>query len=283
MNTTPSTAGARATCAVVGSAVVEARLSAIGGLRDLPSPSGAPPLPHRFLRHCDEQTVVGMRAVLEAIARHPEPRPSFDVFGVVAAPCNAGRIAAAHTLSQLETGGAVVVSPHIVPQGSLHALASAVSVALGMHGPNIGISGGPQALSEGLFTALSLLHAPFASGIEACAGIWLVVTAWDEEPQLDAAGRPETDPLCRAVAIALSRDVEAATTLSLEPIDATSRRGCDVPDAAAALAAFAQALELCADGGVLQSWSHVYPWGAEIRMNQAVGHRATGSLRREAA
>ena len=286
MNTTPSNANASATCAVVSCAVVEARLSAIGGLREKPSPAGAAPLPHRFLRHCDEQTVLGMRAVLEAIAGHPEPRPAFDRFGVVAAPCQSGRIAAAQTLSQLKTGGAAVVSPHIVPQGSLHAMASAVSVALGMHGPNIGTSGGPQAFSEGLFTALSLVHAPTAAGAERCAGIWLIATAWDEEPRLDATGKPETDPLCRAVAIAITRaaDAGAATTLTLEPVATTTGVGCGVPDAAGAIAAFGRALKLCGEGGVLESWSHVCPWGAEIRMAaQPLGSGSACALRREAA
>ena len=59
----------------------------------------------------------------------------------------------------LRTAGGVAVSPHIVPQCSLHSLAGAVSVAFGMHGPNIGTSGGEHAVSEGLFTSLSLLAA----------------------------------------------------------------------------------------------------------------------------
>jgi hypothetical protein len=68
---------------VASHALVEARLSAIAALRDRPVPAGAPVLPPRFLRHCDEQTVVGMRAVLAAIAGHPAPRPAFDRYGVI--------------------------------------------------------------------------------------------------------------------------------------------------------------------------------------------------------
>jgi hypothetical protein len=278
MNHLPSpTIAAAARCTVASHALVEARLSAIVALRDQPVPAGAPALPPRFLRHCDEQTVVGMRAVLEAIARHPAPRPAFDRYGVIGSSCAAGRIAAAQTLSQLKTGGAVVVSPHIVPQCSLHAPASAVSVALGMHGPTIGASGGPHALSEGLFTAFSFLQDA------TCDGIWLVVTEWDEEPRLDPAGKPLDDPLCRALALALvpAGDATAALTLHLRR-DAEIEAG--LGQEAQSLAAFARALAMCAAGGVLASWSHACPWGAEIRVvARESAQPAVPALLREAA
>ena len=218
-----------------------------------------------------------MRAVLEAIARHPAPRPAFDRYGVIGSSCAAGRIAAAQTLAQLKTGGAVVVSPHIVPQCSLHAPASAVSVALGMHGPTIGASGGPHALSEGLFAAFSFLQDA------TCDGIWLVVTEWDEEPRLDAAGKPLDDPLCRALALALvpAGDATAALTLHLRR-DAAIEGG--VAQEAQSLASFARALAMCAAGGVLASWSHACPWGAEIRvLAREPARAALPVLHREAA
>lgn len=278
MNHLPSpTIAAAARCTVASHGLVEARLSAIAALRDQPVPASAPALPSRFLRHCDEQTVVGMRAVLEAIAGHPAPRPAFDRYGVIGSSCAAGRIAAAQTLAQLKTGGAVVVSPHIVPQCSLHAPASAVSVALGMHGPTIGTSGGPHALSEGLFAAFSFLQDA------TCDGIWLVVTEWDEEPQLDSAGKPLDDPLCRALALALvpAGDATAGLTLHL-------RRSVEIEGGlgqeAQSLAAFARALAMCATGGVLTSWSHACPWGAEIRVvARESAQPAVLALRREAA
>jgi hypothetical protein len=275
MNTSPAISiAAEATCAVASHALVEARLSAIAALRDQPPPAGAPPLPPRFLRHCDEQTVAGMRAVLEAIAGHPAPRPAFDRYGVIGSSCAAGRIAAAQTLAQLKTGGAVVVSPHIVPQCSLHAPASAVSVALGMHGPTIGASGGPHALSEGLFTAFSLLQDA------TCDGVWLVVTEWDEEPRLDQAGKPIDDPLCRALALALVPAGDATASLSLH-LHRVGERDDSPGQEAQSLASFARAVAMCAAGGVLASWSHACPWGAEIRVLARASARP--ALHREAA
>lgn len=251
-----------ATCVLESHAVVEAPLADIQGLRDAPSPQGAPPLPPRFLRHCDEQTVLGVRAVLEAIAVLPDPSRPLDRYGVVGAPRLAGRITGAQTLVQAAEAGGIAVSPHVVPQCSLHALASAVSVALGMHGPNLGASGGPEALSEGLYTAVSLVN---ASG---CDGLWLVLTEWDEEPTLDSAGRPTNSPLCRAVALSLRPQTtnDDAVTFTLRTADPAVQRDVSTGNAGHGLADFAWAIGMCASGGAITSWSHVCPWGAEIRV-----------------
>lgn len=262
MHTVPFESTAAA-CVLESHAVVEVPLGEIKGLRDAPVPVGAPALPPRFLRHCDEHTVVGVRAVLEAIAALPDPARPLDRYGVIGAPRIAGRITGAQTLVQAAEAGGIAVSPHVVPQCSLHALASAVSVALGMHGPNLGVSGGPEALSEGLFTAVSLVNAA------GCDGLWLVLTEWDEEPVLDAAGRPTNNPLCRAVALALrphSAVDEGGVTFTIRVADPAMQRDSIADSAGHGLADFAWALGTCAGGGAITSWSHVCPWGAEIRI-----------------
>lgn len=261
MHTVPfaSTTG----CVLESHAIVEVTLAEIAGLRDAPVPAGAPVLPPRFLRHCDEHTVVGVRAALEAIAALPDPKRPLDRYGVIGAPRLAGRITGAQTLVQAAQVGGVAVSPHVVPQCSLHALASAVSVVLGLHGPNLGASGGPEALSEGLYTALSLVNTPD------CDGMLLVLTEWDEEPTLDATGRPTSDPLCRAVALALrplTADDEEAVTFTIRSVDSAVYRDSSTESAGYGLADFACALGICADGGAIASWSHVCPWAAEIRI-----------------
>ena len=292
----PNAEATSAACGVASHALVEAPLAEIPGLRDQPVPEGVPALPSRFLRHCDEQTVVGIRAVLAAIAAHPEPRPSFTGYGVVAAPCQAGRIATAQSLAMLRTAGGVAVSPHIVPQCSLHSLAGAVSVAFGMHGPNIGTSGGEHAVSEGLFTSLSLLAADAD-----LPGIWLVVSGWTEEPSLDATGKPDcsppqdgrSGPVCRAVAVALTADTGAALdtgpgcqlSLHMPATIRVTRHATSERGAAHEILDFAGALE----AGQGTSWSHTCPWGAEIRLTSRAavtsGVWATqrGTPRREAA
>lgn len=247
--------------------MVSSRLSDIDSLRVGGWPEGSPELPARFLRHSDEQTVVGMHAVLAAIARLPHPRPSFDRYGVIAASCQAGRISAAQTLVQAAAVGGAAVSTRIVPECSLHSPAGAVSVGLGMHGPNIGVGGGPEALSEGLFTAVSWLRLRTA-GPAACDGVWLLLCGWDDEPALDATGHSTTDPVCRAVAIALTPPQDGQLSLHLQVGPPTSHdREEDAVHPSSLLAGLSAALVAAdAAAGSAATWSHRCPWGAEIRL-----------------
>lgn len=228
-------------CGIVSHALVEARLSEIAGLRDAATVPGGPGLPPRFLRHCDEQTVVGMQAVLRGLAASGRPLDTFARHAVVAAPCHAGRFMAAKSLAGLRQGGPVMVSTHVVPQGSLHSLAGAISVGLGLHGPHIGVSGGPDALAEGLLAALTLLRTSTAADT---TGVWLVATAWDAEPPLDAEGTPLTDPLCRGLAVGIEAGHAPGMTLSLAP-SSDGSDAADPGDPAAAIADFAAGLTAC--------------------------------------
>lgn len=170
-------------------------LADVDGLRTASDHEGSPPLPKRFLRHADEQSVVAVRAVQRAIAAIPGVDCSQH--GVIAAPCQAGRIASSQTLSKYATGGGVTVSTHIVPQASLHSLAAAVSVGLGMHGPSLGVGGGPQALHEGLLTAAALVDTPGVNGW------WLVASELVGEPHLNADGQARDARSARVEAVAL--------------------------------------------------------------------------------
>lgn len=189
-------------CRITTHAMVKARLSDMPTLRNRPAPEGVPPLPPRFLRHADEHTVVGMHAVLTALSEVPNPDrlPPLDRHAVIAAPCQAGRIATAQALAGLDTSGPSAIKPHIVPQCSMHSVAGAVSVALGTHGPHLGVGGGPDALSEGFLVVISLLA---SRGDPQCEAAWLIATEWDVEPRLDSSGVPTDDPSCRAIAMLL--------------------------------------------------------------------------------
>ena len=280
MSFRPSTpARAPVTCGIAAHAFVEARLSQLGALRDQPGPEGSPALPPRFLRHCDEQTAVAVHAMLAAIAALPADRRDCSGHGVVAASCQAGRLATAASLAKLRTQGAVSVSPHIVPQCSLHSIAGAVSVALGMHGPNVGIGGGPDAVAEGLFAALSFLQP--GGGADA-AGTWLVITDWAEEPTLDASGAAIGNPACRALALCLEPAAVAPLALAVHVPDgpAAGQRPIETHDP---LGDFARAVAMCATGGVLTSWTVECPWPAEIRLTRRSVHAIDGTIRREAA
>ena len=271
MHVRPSPTATDRSAGIAAHAAFTARLSEIGGLRDGDFPPGGPRVQARFLRHCDEQTVVGVHAVLRAMTALSRPPSGHDRDAVVAASCQAGRIMAAKSLAQLKVGGAVTVSTHIVPQASLHSVAGAVSVALGMHGPHLGVSGGPDALAEGLLAAITLTRTT------GCPRTWLVVTEWDDEPVLDATGGPTGDPLCRGLAIAIEPGQAAALSLDVHAPPLPHA----VPAPAGRLAAFARALDMCGPGGALVSWTLDCPGGMEVRIMRRTA--ATTRRLREAA
>ena len=200
----PPTIQATATpgsCLIQGGQVITVRRSEIADLARQPVPAGGPTLPPRFLRHADEQTVVAMRAVLKTIAEASGNADDLTRDAVVAASCRAGQPTAARTMVALEQQGPVGVTPHVVPQCSLHSPASAVSVGLGLHGPTIGVGGGPAALSEGLLSTATL--AMSLAVTQPAAAIWLIVTGWDTPPSLDSEAAPTNDSTCRGLALHL--------------------------------------------------------------------------------
>lgn len=263
----------RPVCSTVAAvAVVTADVATIRALRDAAAPPGAPEAPARFLRHADEHTVVAFRAVQEALAGAPALAAARRGHGVVGAPCAAGRPWSARTLVQLRDAGPVTVSPHVVPHCSLHSIAAAVSVGLGMHGPSIGVGGGPEALAEGCLAALSLLA---ERGVDAC---WLVATAWDTEPLLDDRGELPPDAVCRAVAVALDPAAAGSTRLVLRgaaapPIAAPARAETG-GEALARLAAAldpARRLDAPRNGGCDGClWSVHLPWGGVVGIDHDV-------------
>ena len=159
-----------------------------------------------------------------------------------------------------------------------------MSVALGMHGPNVGIGGGPDAVAEGLFTAVSLVRP--GGGADA-DGVWLIASDWAEEPRLDETGAAIGDPVCRAVALLVEPDAAEAAALELAihfPAASGPRGGATATDAAHdTLGDFARALDMCATGGPLASWTVECPWPAEIRLSRRAAWVAASPPLREAA
>ncbi len=279
----PSTMAAG--CRITARGFVEARFSEIGALRNRPAPEGGPALPPRFLRHADEHTVVGVHAVLDAIvASDSSSLSSLEHHAVVAAPCQSGRLITARALAALPTGGASVVGPHIVPQCSLHSVAGAVSVALAMHGPHLGVGGGSESLGEGLLAAMTLL---MNGSDPACRAVWLVATEWDKEPLLDSTGSVIGDPVCRAIATLLEPvapdgdgDGERHPSITL----ALRTPGRKEPAArrylpSSSLVAFATALGACGDSPSVSTTTLVCPGGIEIDVTS----RQHAAAMREAA
>jgi hypothetical protein len=166
-------------------------------LRLKPGPGIGQALPHSFLKHTDEQTVLSLAAVLHAIDDFGLSATCFTDWGVVAAPCFLGRATLASALQRYESEGAWGISPHFIPHRSQHAVSGTISQALKIHGPNLGAGGGPGSAIEALLASMVLLEG------SRLPGVWTTFSDWDPELVPDPQGRPLAPSVCKALALAL--------------------------------------------------------------------------------
>jgi hypothetical protein len=155
--------------------------------RTLPALFLGKPLPGSLLKHADEQALLGLSAVHAACRG-----AAFPDWGLVACPRRPGRTTMQPALARFAAEGAWSVSPHIVPHCSLHSLSGLLSMALDLHGPNLGAGGVPGSEGEAVLAALTLLEG------DELPGIWLVFTGWQPDST-------QPNAVCRAVALGLTR------------------------------------------------------------------------------
>jgi hypothetical protein len=192
-------------CDVAGFGVLRVSPEKIPVLRKQPGPPHGEPLSASLLKHLDEQTLVGLGAVLHAIKDHGLAETVFTDWGILAAPRFLGRVSLAVALHRFQLEGAWGISPHLIPHHSLHALSGTISQALKVHGPNFGVGGGPHAADEGFLTTAALLAG------DRVPGVWLILTGHEPElvpenpaaPAANGNGKPAVLPSCAAVALAL--------------------------------------------------------------------------------
>lgn len=185
--------------AVRGSGLVRVAAEEVPALRRRPGPipEGWARTPASLLRYSDEQTVAGTAAVFTAMAAMGCSPEEFGCWGVIAASRYLGRAGLAAALRSFLAEGVWGTSPHLIPHFALHSPAGTISLALGLHGPNLGVGGGLHAAAEGFLAALTWLAAGEVPGV------WLVLSGWSPElvPQPD--GRAPASGECRALALAL--------------------------------------------------------------------------------
>lgn len=200
---------------VIGSALLRVRPMEFPALRKRPGPvpEGWTRTPPSLLRYSDEQTVASTAAVFAAIAAMGTGPDAFGSWGAVAASRYLGRASLAAALRSFKAEGVWGTSPHLIPHFALHSPSGTISLALGLHGPNVGAGGGLHGAAEGFLAALTWLSAGVVPGV------WLVLSGWDPElvPEKkggtsaagQAAGPPPAEIECQALALAL-RPVGAA-------------------------------------------------------------------------
>lgn len=206
-------------CEVAAFAVARLAYDEAPAVRRRPEPLFGPGLPASFLKHVDEQTLVGLVAVFQAVRHGSWTTESFREWGILAAPHFFGQPHMAASLLRFQAEGAWGVSPHVIPHHSLHSLSGTVSQALKIHGPNLGVGGGPGATGEALLTA--------AAWIERCLlpGVWVVVSTLEPHSPLAPDGEPPPGTTCVGLALALTppRPDSVGLRLRLAPGEAARR------------------------------------------------------------
>jgi hypothetical protein len=189
---------------VVGSALLRVRPAEFPALRKRPGPvpEGWSRAPASLLRYSDEQTVASTAAVFAAIQAMGTGPDAFERWGAVAASRYLGRASLAAALRSFKAEGVWGTSPHLIPHFALHSPSGTISLALGLHGPNVGAGGGLHGAAEGFLAALTWLTAGVVPGV------WLVLSGWSPEliPERKAgpaAASPPEEIECQALALAL--------------------------------------------------------------------------------
>jgi hypothetical protein len=184
---------------VMGHGLFRMTLGEVAALRRRPGPipEGWGRVPPSLLRYSDEQTIAGTAAVFSAIevmGSHPD---RFHDWGVVAVSRFLGRASLAVALRNFIAEGVWGTSPHLIPHFALHSPSGTISLALGSHGPNLGVGGGPHGAAEGFMAALTWLS---TGGVP---GVWMVLSGWSPELVPDAGGNAPHAGDCLALAVAL--------------------------------------------------------------------------------
>jgi hypothetical protein len=153
----------------------------------------------QLLRHSDEQTLCALVAVSKAMQHSALADLDFDNWAIVSSSRNLGRSAFAAVIDKYRTEGPWGVSVQVIPHCTAHAIAGTLSLALASHGPCIGAGSDANGELEALISVASILRRADWSGA------WVVLSSWSPELVIDPAGKPISDSICLATAIAVTR------------------------------------------------------------------------------
>lgn len=200
-------------CGIAAFGVANLTGEMLANIRKSPEAHTTMPLAPSVARHCDEQTLAALFAVGEAMRKMKSTTADFEAWGIVASTRFIGRSFFAQSLEKFDREGPWNTSVQVVPHRSLHSTSSTISLAIGSHGPNVGVGGGSDGEGQALLAATSLLdefNLP---------GVWLVLAGWTPELNVDASGVPTEECRCHALALALKppRDVRGGLSFRIVP------------------------------------------------------------------
>jgi hypothetical protein len=216
---------------LAGFTTVQATVSQIAEFRKNPVLPPDRSLPAGFLKNSDEQTVLALAAVSGAIISLKQTAEHYGRWGIVAAPNLFGRCGIYGGQCDYRREGAWGISPHLIPHRSLHAVSGTISQALGLHGPNFGIGGGPNAAGEAFLSAATLLSE------NRLPGLWVVLTGHEPECLPNVPDRQTSQAaVCLAAVLALkpAKDADDVGCLRVcgagEPSGVSRRMHLDAPE-----------------------------------------------------
>lgn len=255
-----STLSLSATVRAWGTARID--LAAIQPLRKSLPPWAPLGTAGHFLKYADEQTIVAIGAVDRAIQSFGFDLAQHRDWAIIAAPRFLGRAVGPSVLDRYAKGGPQAVSPHVIPNHSLHSVSGAMSILLASRGPNVGVGGGPESLDDAILATFSL------PGGNRAAGTWLLASAFSPEPVSDLQGRITNQPVCHAFALAI--EFAAGEPHSGELI---LRRDSRSPSPArptgedrVSVARMVADLEAAAESGKTYQHAWRLGWGAEVEL-----------------
>lgn len=165
-------------------------------------------VPASLLKQANEQTIVALAAVHQAIQSSQKSAQDFAEWGIIASTRFLGRQKLAETLPTYESEGALAISPHLVAHHLPHSVSACISVALGLRGLNWGFGGGTNL--EEIFLALPGVLA------NDLPGIWVVVSSWEPEQLPTPTDKVPETLLCRAAALGLVLDPRGAACVRVQ-------------------------------------------------------------------
>jgi hypothetical protein len=169
----------------------------IGQIRRRSLPCFAAKLTPQLLKHSDEQTLASLAALAGAVEQCGAANRDFGDWAVVSSSRYLGRSAFATVLDKYESEGPWGVSVQVIPHRIGHAVSGTISLGLGSHGPCIGAGGACGGETDAVATVAGLLN----SG--QCPAAWVVFSAWLPELAIDRSGRPTSEAVCAAAALAI--------------------------------------------------------------------------------
>ncbi len=200
------------------------------------------------LKHAEEQTMAGLGTLRDALVTFESRPADFGDWGVVCSSRYLGRSAFVESLGKFAAEGPWNVSVQVVPHRSLHSPASMLGLALGCHGPCVGVGGGLDGETDAWITAMTLLDQ------QPMPGIWLCFLGWDPDELIDMQGNQVFESRCTGLLLALqpvSTSSAAAKARIRLSLDMNSPKAVDVPAVNTAWQLFEKSLPTASAGGAL--------------------------------